>query len=160
MHVAKDKVVQFHYEVKDLQGEVVDSSRDGQPVYYLHGHENIMPALEQAMEGKGVGDTLSVTLEPKDAYGEYQEGAEQRVSVKHLIGADKWKPGMLALVNTEHGQRQVKVKKVGKFMVTVDLNHPLAGQTLTFDLEVMDIRDASAEEIEHGHVHGEGGHHH
>ncbi|MDF2180378.1 peptidylprolyl isomerase [Aliiglaciecola sp. CAU 1673] len=160
MQISKDKVVQFHYEVKDLKGEELDSSRDGQPIYYLHGHENIMPALEQAMEGKSAGDKLSLTLEPKDAYGEYEEGAEQRVSVKHLVGADKWKPGMLALVNTEHGQRQVKVKKVGKFMVTVDLNHPLAGQTLTFDLEVLDVRDASAEEIEHGHVHGEGGHHH
>ncbi|MBN7819567.1 FKBP-type peptidyl-prolyl cis-trans isomerase [Bowmanella yangjiangensis] len=161
MQIADNAVVRFHYEVKQQDGEVVDSSRDEQhPVAYLHGHNNIMPALEKAMVGKAAGDTLSVTLAPEDAYGEYQEGAEQRVSLKHLSGADKWQPGMLALVHTDHGQRQVLIKKVGKFMATVDLNHPLAGKTLTFDLEVIDVREATAEEVEHGHAHGEGGHHH
>ncbi|GAB3031011.1 FKBP-type peptidyl-prolyl cis-trans isomerase [Bowmanella dokdonensis] len=162
MQISENAVVQFHYQVKEQSGDVVDSSRDdeGHPVAYLHGHGNIMPALEEAMAGKQSGDTLSVTLDPKDAYGEYQEGAEQRVSLKHLSGADKWKPGMLALVHTEHGQRQVLIKKVGKFMATVDLNHPLAGKTLTFELEVMDVRAATQEEMEHGHAHGEGGHHH
>ncbi|GAA0361441.1 peptidylprolyl isomerase [Bowmanella denitrificans] len=161
MQIADNAVVQFHYDVKELDGEVVDSSREEEhPVAYLHGHNNIMPALEQALIGKSAGDKLSVTLEAKDAYGEYQDDAEQRVSLKHLSGADKWAPGMLALVQTEHGARQVKIKKVGKFMATVDLNHPLAGKTLAFDLEVVGVREATADEIEHGHAHGEGGHHH
>jgi len=159
MKVEDKKVVQFLYVLKDEQQQVLEST-DGEPVAYLHGHNNMMVGLENALAGKAVGDKFSVELAPEDAYGERVEGSVQRVPVKHLQGAKKWQPGMIATVETEQGARQVKVIKMGKFMVTVDSNHPFAGKTLTFDLEVVDIRDATAEEITHGHAHGAGGHQH
>ncbi len=159
MKVEDNKVVQFLYELKDEQQAVLESTKEG-PVAYLHGCNNMMAGLENALSGKCVGDKFSVTLAPEEAYGERIEGSLQRVPVKHLQGAKKWKPGMVATVQTEQGQRQVTIVKVGKFMVTVDSNHPFAGKTLTFDLEVVGIRDASDEEIAHGHAHGVGGHQH
>lgn len=160
MSITKDKVVQFHYALHDADKTVEETTRGGSPMAYLHGHNNMIKGLEQAMEGKAVGDTFSVTLAAKDAYGEYQPDSEQRIPVKHLQGAKKWRPGMVGIVQTEQGQRQVTVVKVGKFMVTVDNNHPLAGKELTFDIDILDIRDATAEEVAHGHAHGVGGHHH
>jgi FKBP-type peptidyl-prolyl cis-trans isomerase SlyD len=112
------------------------------------------------MEGKVAGDIFSVTVPPEEAYGMRQEGAAQRVPIKHLQGARKWRPGMIAHVQTDQGMKQVQVVKVGRFMADVDTNHPLAGKTLTFDIEVVDVREATAEEIAHGHAHGVGGHHH
>jgi len=159
MKVEDKKVVQFLYELKDEQQTVLEST-EGEPVAYLHGSNNMMAGLENALSGKAVGDKFSVTLAPEEAYGERVEGSVQRVPAKHLQGAKKWKPGMIATVQTEQGQRQVTVVKVGKFMVTVDSNHPFAGKTLIFDLEVVDIRDASDEEMAHGHAHGAGGHQH
>ncbi|VAW89273.1 FKBP-type peptidyl-prolyl cis-trans isomerase SlyD [hydrothermal vent metagenome] len=159
MKVEDKKVVQFLYVLKDEQQQVLEST-DGEPVAYLHGYNNMMAGLENALSGKVVGDKFSAELAPEDAYGERVEGSVQRVPVKHLQGAKKWKPGMIATVETEQGTRQVTVIKMGKFMATVDSNHPFAGKILTFDLEVVDIRDASAEEITHGHAHGAGGHQH
>ncbi len=158
--ITKDKVVQMYYTITDLDGTELDSNKGGEPVAYLHGHDGMMPGIEKSLEGKAAGDSFSVELAAADTFGEIQEGAEQRVSVKHLMGAKVWKPGMVAVVNTDHGQRQVTVLKVGKFMATVDLNHPFAGKTLKFDFEVVDVRDATEEEISHGHAHGPGGHHH
>lgn len=160
MSIKDDMVVQFNYVLRDEQGELIESNEGGDPIAYLHGHDNMMPGVENAIEGKSVGDKFTVTPSPEDTYGLRQEGFEQRVSVKHLVGAKTWKPGMAALVHTEQGQRQVTVLKVGKFMATVDLNHPLAGRELTFDIEIVGARDATDEEIAHGHAHGVGGHHH
>ncbi|TQV71416.1 peptidylprolyl isomerase [Aliikangiella marina] len=160
MIIENDKVVQFKYKLSDTQENVLETSDDKVPMAYLHGHNNILSGLEKAMEGKQVGDNFSVTLSPQDAYGEIQPNAEQRVPVKHLQGAKKWKKGMIAVVNTEQGRRQVTVTKVGKFMVTVDFNHPFAGKELTFDVDIVDVRDATNEEIAHGHAHGVGGHQH
>ena len=160
MSVTKDKVVRFHYNLTDAEGTVEETTRGGAPMAYLHGHDNMISGLEKAMDGKEVGDTFSVTLEPKEAYGEFLPDCEQRIPVKHLQGAKKWRPGMVGTVQTDQGMRQVTVVKLGKFMVTVDNNHPLAGKTLTFDIEIMDMRDATAEEIAHKHAHGEGGHQH
>tara|TARA_R110000868_G_scaffold78238_3_gene223403 strand:+ start:816 stop:1298 length:483 start_codon:yes stop_codon:yes gene_type:complete len=160
MQISKDTVVQFSYVIKELDGTEVESSGDQAPVAYLHGHNAMMPGIEKALEGKQAGDSLSLELPASETFGEKLEDNEQRVSVKHLMGATKWQAGMKAMVNTEHGQRQVTVLKVGKFMATVDINHPLAGKTLQFDLSVVAVREASTEEIEHGHAHGEGGHHH
>ncbi|WP_448213953.1 FKBP-type peptidyl-prolyl cis-trans isomerase [Colwellia sp. MEBiC06753] len=160
MQITKDTVVQFHYTIKDEQGEQIETSSGGDPMAYLHGHNNMITGVENALADKAAGDKFTVTLEPKDAYGERQEDAIQRIPTKHLHGAATWKPGMVAVVQTEQGQRQVTVLKVGRFMVTCDLNPPLAGKTLTFDLEVVDVREASEEEIAHGHAHGVGGHHH
>lgn len=160
MKISKDSVVQFHYTIKDENGEVLESSSQSDPMAYLHGHSNMMVGVENALEGKQANDKFSVTLSPAEGYGERQEDAIQRVPAKHLQGASAWKPGMVAVINTEQGQRQVTVIKVGKFMVTVDLNPPLAGKTLTFDLEVVNVREATSEEIEHKHAHGVGGHQH
>jgi len=160
MKIADKTVVQFHYTLKNEAGEELESSHGGDPMAYLHGFNNMLVGVEKALDGKEAGDKFSVTLQPEDAYGERQEGAEQRVPVKHLQGATKWRPGMTAVIHTEQGQRQVTVLKVGRFMVTVDLNPPLAGQVVTFDLDVVDVREATEEEIEHKHAHGVGGHHH
>ena len=160
MNIAKDSVVQFNYNLKDDQGNDIETTTGGEPMAYLHGHGNIIPGLEQALEGKAVGDKFSVTVEPAKAYGERKENAQQRIPLKHLQGARKWKPGMMAVVETEQGYRQVTVVKVGKFNADVDTNHPLAGKTLVFDIDVVDVREATAEEKAHGHAHGVGGHHH
>lgn len=161
MQITKDKVVQLSYTLKDENGDTLETNKGQDPMAYLHGHNNMMLGVEKALEGKQKGDSFSVTVEPKEAYGERRDDAEQRIPVKHLMGNTKvWKKGMTAIVNTEQGQRQVTITKMGKFMVTVDTNHPLAGRTLTFDLDVVDVRDASAEEISHGHAHGVGGHQH
>lgn len=160
MIVEKDKVVQFKYTLKDSDDQTLEVSDEKVPMAYLHGHDNLLSGLEKEMEGKQEGDEFSVTLTPAEAYGERRPNAEQRVPVKHLQGAKKWKKGMIAAVQTEQGRRQVTLVKVGKFMATVDFNHPFAGKTLTFDVEIVAIREASNEEIAHGHAHGIGGHQH
>lgn len=160
MKIAEKSVVQFHYVLKEEDGTEIESSHGNDPMAYLHGFNNTLVGLENALAGKEAGDKFSVTLQPEEAYGQRQEDMIQRIPVKHLQGAAKWKPGMTAVVQTEQGQRQVTVVKVGKFMVTVDINPPLAGKVLTFDLEVVDVREATEEEVQHGHAHGVGGHHH
>ncbi len=160
MIIEKDKVVRFKYQLSDTDNQVLEKTDDKVPMAYLHGHNNLMAGLEKAMEGRQVADQFVVTLAPEDAYGEIKPDQEQRVPIKHLQGAKKWKKGMIGVVHTEQGRRQVKIVKVGKFMATADFNHPFAGKTLTFDVEVVDIRDATTEELVHGHAHGDGGHHH
>ncbi|GAC14916.1 FKBP-type peptidyl-prolyl cis-trans isomerase [Aliiglaciecola lipolytica] len=160
MTISKDKVVQFHYRINDLDGNELESSFGQDPAAYLHGHNNMMVGIEKSLEGKTTGDEFSIELPPEETFGELVKNAEQRVSVKHLQGAKKWKPGMTAVVQTEKGAMEVTIVKMGKFMATVDTNHPLAGRTLKFDLKVEDVRDASQEELSHGHAHGVGGHHH
>jgi len=161
MKIAEKTVAHFHYVLKDEAGAELESSQGHEPLVYLHGANNTLAGLENALAGKEAGDKFSVTLQPEEAYGEYQEGLEQRVPVKHLHGlvskSAKWKKGMTAVVQTEQGQRQVTVVIVGKFRVTLDINPPLAGKVLTFDVDVVDVRAATDEEVEHGHVHGAGG---
>ena len=160
MIVEKDKVVTFHYTLKNADGEQMESSREKDPMNYLHGAGNIIPGLEKAMEGHAVGDEFSVTVEPEDAYGLRNEKNVQRVPLKRLKGIGKISVGQVLNLQTKQGQVQVTVLKVGRFNVDVDGNHPLAGAQLTFDVEIMDIRDASEEEMTHRHVHGPGGHQH
>lgn len=160
MSIEKNKVVLFHYTVSDESGETIESSAEGQPNAYLHGHGGIIPGLEQAMTGREAGETFTVTVAPENAYGMRKPDSIQRVPIKHLAGAKRWKPGMVAQVQTERGRRHVVVAKVGHKFADVDTNHPLAGRTLTFDVEIVEVRDASAEELAHGHAHGVGGHHH
>lgn len=159
MQIQENSVVQFHYTLSE-NGTELESSRKGSPLLYLHGHNQMFPKVEAELTGKEVGDKLQLTLAPADAYGERQDDAIQSVQVKHLQGAKKWKPGMVAWLRTEQGERQVTVVKVGMFKAEVDTNHPFAGKTVTFDLEVINIREATADEIAHGHAHGEGGHNH
>jgi len=163
MKISKGTVVQFHYRIKDLDGKELESNFDEQAVAYLHGHNNMMPGIEKSLESMSKGDELEVELEAVETYGEIQADSEQRISIKHLLSAEKkpkWKTGMTAVVNSEQGQREVTIVKAGKFMVTIDTNHPLAGKTLKFEFQVVDVRAATDEEIEHGHAHGAGGHHH
>ena len=160
MKVEKDHIVQFHYQLKDDTEQLIEDSRKGEPMAYLHGHNNIFAKMETALQDKSVGDSFAVTLAPEDAYGIRQENANQRISRKHIVNKGKLQAGMTVNVNTDKGQRQVVVSKVGKFVVDVDTNHPLAGKTLTFDIEIMDIRQATGEELSHGHAHGAGGHQH
>lgn len=159
MSIGKDSVVQFHYTLTEA-GTELESTKGSDPMAYLHGHQNIISGLEKAMEGKGEGDTFSVTVEPAEAYGERKDDLTQRIPLKHMQGAKKWRPGMVAWVETDQGHRQVTVTKVGKFNADCDLNHPLAGKTLTFDVEIVEVRPATEEEKAHGHAHGVGGHHH
>lgn len=160
MKIANKTVVQFGYTLKTEAGEPIEASPPDAPMAYLHGFGNIIPGLEQALEGKEAGDRFSVTVAPEQAYGPRQENAVQRIAVKHLKGARNWRPGMVAHVETEHGPRQVQIVKVGKFMADVDTNHPLAGKTLVFDIEVVAVRAPTDEELAHRHAHGAGGHHH
>ena len=160
MPIEKNIVVQFHYSLTDEQGETVESSAGSDPNAYLHGHGGIIPGLEEAMEGREAGDAFTVTVPPEKAYGPRKPDAIQRVPLKHLQGAKRWKPGMVAQVHTQQGPRHVLVAKVGHKFADVDTNHPLAGKTLTFEITIVDVREATAEEISHGHAHGVGGHHH
>jgi len=160
MQIADGTVASFHYTLRGEDGAELESSRGGDPVAYLHGHGNILPALEERLAGHAHGDTLAVTLAPEQAYGLRRADSVQRVPLKHIHARGRLQPGMVVAVQTEHGARQVTVLKVGKFNVDVDSNHPLAGRTLSFDIEVLEVRAASDEEMAHGHAHGAGGHHH
>lgn len=160
MIAEKDKVVTFHYTLKNAEGEQMESSQEGDPITYLHGANNIVTGLEKAMEGHAIKDSFTAKLEPEEAYGVRNEDNIQRVGLKRLKGIGKISVGQVLNLQTNKGQVQVTVLKVGRFNVDVDGNHPLAGQQLTFDVEIADIREASKEELEHRHVHGPGGHQH
>jgi FKBP-type peptidyl-prolyl cis-trans isomerase SlyD len=164
MKISADKVVSFHYNLNDVDGTLLETSHDSEPTLYLHGYSNILASLEDALEDKAVSDKVSVTLAPDQAYGERKEGAVQRIPIKHLHNhaalKNKLKPGMKVQVNTQRGPWEAIVLKVGKFNVDIDSNHPLAGKNLSFEIEVVNIREATAEELAHGHAHGAGGHHH
>lgn len=161
MKIEKDKVVSFLYHLRDANGQELEQSEPGLPLAYLHGHNNLLPALEEALVGLEAGAKFNLTLPPEKAYGPVEPNKTQRVSIKHLVNPPRrLMSGMIVHVQTEQGPVAAKTVKVGKFMVDVDLNHPFAGKTLEFQIEVVSIRDATADEITHGHAHGEGGHHH
>jgi FKBP-type peptidyl-prolyl cis-trans isomerase SlyD len=157
--IQNDSVVNFNYTLTNAAGDVLDKSQ-GEPLVYLHGAHNIVPGLENAMLGKQVGDKFKVTVEPEEAYGEYQAEMVQEVPRNMFQGVDDIQAGMQFQAQTDDGVQVVTVKDVTPELVIVDANHPLAGQALTFDVEVVAIRVATAEELEHGHAHGVGGHHH
>lgn len=156
----KDRVVRFHYQIQDEAGATVESSRAGEPLAVLIGRGNLLRGIEEALIGHVAGDRFAVTLPPEQAYGARRDDMSKRVSKKYLANAARLKPGMTTQLSTAEGPRPVTVVKVGSKMVDVDLNHPQAGKTLSFDLEVVDVRDATAEEVAHRHVHGPGGHAH
>jgi FKBP-type peptidyl-prolyl cis-trans isomerase SlyD len=160
MQIAENTVASFHYTLTNDAGEVLDTSRGREPLVYLHGAGNIVPGLEEAMTGRKPGDSFKVDVAPEDGYGNHHEGLVQDVPRAAFQGVDEIEPGMSFQANTPQGVHSVTVTKVTSDTITVDGNHPLAGQTLHFDVEVTDVRAASAEELAHGHVHGEGGHHH
>jgi FKBP-type peptidyl-prolyl cis-trans isomerase SlyD len=160
MSIAQDQVVSIHYTLRNDAGDVLDSSAAGEPLTYLHGHGNLIPGLERELAGKSAGDKLSVKIAPADAYGEYDKALVQRVPRRALKGVPDVRVGMRLQAQTEHGPRAVTVTQLTGDLVTLDGNHPLAGQNLNFEVEVAEVRAASAEELEHGHVHGPDGHHH
>ena len=164
MKIEKDRVVRFHYTVAESsvaeQGEEsLESSEGREPLAILIGHGNIIPGLEKAMEGHEAGDKFGADIVAADAYGEKRDGLGQRVPKKHF-GSQRLEPGMQVVLNTNFGQRPVTIQKVGMSVVDVDLNHPMAGKDLHFEIEIVEVREATAEELEHKHVHGDGGHHH
>jgi len=159
MKIEKDRAVRFHYTVGEVGQPATESSNGGEPLAILIGHGNIIPGLEKAMEGREAGETFSVDVPAAEAYGERRDGLNQRIPKKHF-GEQRLMPGMQVVLQTNFGPRAVTIEKVGMSVVDVDLNHPMAGKDLHFDIEIVDVREASAEEVEHGHVHGDGGHHH
>ena len=159
MSIKKDSVVTFNYTLKDDAGTVIDSSAPGEPLAYLHGHGNLVAGLERELEGKNTGDKLSVKVTPADGYGEHSQDLIQKIPRRTLKGINKVTVGMRLHAQTQHGPRAVTVTAVTGDMVTIDGNHPLAGQNLNFDIELLEVRDATEEELAHGHVHGPGGHH-
>ncbi|NLO79197.1 MAG: peptidylprolyl isomerase [Xanthomonadaceae bacterium] len=154
MQVAKDKVVSIDYTLTDDDGSVLDTSNGRAPLAYLHGAGNIIPGLEKALEGKQVGDQLTVRIPPAEAYGERDEALTQVVPMELFQGVDRVEPGMRFQAQTSAGIQVVTVSKVEGDEVTIDGNHPLAGKPLNFEVSVVDIRDATPEELAHGHVHG------
>jgi FKBP-type peptidyl-prolyl cis-trans isomerase SlyD len=155
-----DRVVTLHCESRDESGQVLETTRGGEPLVVLVGHRALLRGLEEALEGYASGARVEVTLPPERAYGHRREGQVQRISKKNFAAPARLRPGSVTRVRTEQGPRAVTVVKVGGKVVDVDFNHPYAGMTLHFDLEVLDVREASREEIAHGHVHGPGGHRH
>ncbi len=160
MQIAEKSVVSIHYTLTNAEGNVLDSSEGQDPLAYLHGASNIIPGLENALVGKSVGDSLKVTVEPEEGYGPVRDELVQDVDRSAFSGIDSIEIGMQFMAQTPWGEQPVTVVKVEGDNITLDGNHPLAGQTLTFDVEVVEVRAASDEEVEHGHAHGAGGHHH
>jgi FKBP-type peptidyl-prolyl cis-trans isomerase SlyD len=160
MQIADKTVVSIHYTLTNADGETLDSSVGQDPLVDLHGSNNIIAGLEAALLGKTAGDTLQVSVEPGDGYGELRDELVQEVDRSAFQGVDEIDVGMQFMAQTPWGEQPVTVVKVQGDNITLDGNHPLAGQVLNFDVEVVEIREASAEELDHGHVHGPGGHHH
>ncbi|MGH8322038.1 MAG: peptidylprolyl isomerase [Gammaproteobacteria bacterium] len=160
MRIAKDAVVSIDYILIDKDGSILDKSKAQEPLAYLHGSGNIIPGLEEALDGKAAGDSLQVTVPPEKAYGPRDDSLAQKVPRKLFDTAHDIKPGMRFHAEGEHGHHTVTVTTVDAEHVTVDANHPLAGKTLKFDVTVVEVRAATGEELEHGHVHGAHGHHH
>ena len=165
MEIGKNAIVSMHYRVATAEGEQVDRSEEGQPMIYLHGHGQIIPGLEAALEGHRSGETIEAEIAPKDAYGDYDQELDLKVdrdAFPKQVQA-QLKPGYRFMA--EHPQRPKEqvlytVHRLENDAVLVSGNHPLAGQTLRFTVQVVDVRPASQEELEHGHAHGPGGHHH
>jgi FKBP-type peptidyl-prolyl cis-trans isomerase SlyD len=157
MKIEKDKVVGFHYTLHDLDGNELENSHTRAPQMYLHGHKGLIPGLETAMENKQVGDQFDVTVASELAYGNYVTGRVQRVPLKRLAKAGKLSVGQWVQVEGDKGVSVATVVKIGMTVADLDLNHPLAGKALKFNVEIKSIRDASKEELDHGHAHGDGG---
>ncbi|MFV8835611.1 peptidylprolyl isomerase [Aquisalimonas sp.] len=153
MQIAKDKVVAIDYTLKDDDGSVLDTSEGKEPLAYLHGSGNIIPGLEKALEGKEEGEEVSVNIPPEEAYGERREDLTQVVPRNLFQGVDELQVGMQFQAQAEGGEQIVTITGIEGDDVTVDANHPMAGVPLNFDVKVVEVRDATEEEKEHGHAH-------
>lgn len=158
MQIGSQKAVTIEYTLKDDAGEVLDTSEGREPLTYLHGTDSIVPGLEKALDGKGEGDELEVKLAPEEAYGQRDEKLIRNMPLRR-IREKRIQVGGRYPAETPEGPRLVLVKSVNGDYATVDANHPLAGMTLHFKVKVVGVREATKEELAHGHVHGPGGHH-
>ncbi|MDD2747796.1 MAG: peptidylprolyl isomerase [Acidithiobacillus sp.] len=158
MIISKDKVVTIDYSLTDEEGELIDSSVGEEPLVYLHGHHGVIPGLEQALAGRRAGDRLEVSIPPEEGYGDWDEDLVEVVGVEDFDDAEELEIGTQFETMTEDGTRLATIIDIEGDEITVDLNHPLAGMTLNFDVTVLEVRDATAEELAHGHVHGHGEH--
>jgi FKBP-type peptidyl-prolyl cis-trans isomerase SlyD len=153
MQISARNVVYIHYTLKNDAGELLDKSSDDEPLGYLHGGGNIVPGLEKALHGKTPGDAVNVRVPPQEAYGERDDALVQDVPRGAFEGVETIEPGMRFQAESRHGPRLITVVDVAEDVVTVDGNHPLAGETLVFDVQVERVRAATEEELAHGHVH-------
>lgn len=159
MQIEDNAVVTFHYTLTNDDGELIESSKESTPLAYIHGQGRIISGLESALEGRQTGDKFNVRLEPGDAYGERTDELVQTMPRSAFVDADDLDVGMAFRALSEGGETIVHVVNIEGDQVTVDGNHPLAGQALNFDVEVEDVREATEEELSHGHVHGPHGAH-
>ncbi|CAG5085067.1 FKBP-type peptidyl-prolyl cis-trans isomerase [Parvicella tangerina] len=162
MKISKDRVAQIHYTLTNTSGELLDTSLQREPLLYLHGYGSLIQGLENALEDKATGDKINVEVSSENAYGEYHDQLVQVVpkSGFQSEGDEELAEGIQVQVETNNGLTIGLVTKIEGEDVTLDLNHPLAGMDLKFEVEILDVREATAEEIEHGHAHGAGGHQH
>jgi FKBP-type peptidyl-prolyl cis-trans isomerase SlyD len=160
MQITKGAVVSIDYTLTNDAKETLDTSTGREPLAFLQGTGQIIPGLERALEGKAAGDALQVTIAPEDAYGHRDDRKTTTLPREQIQGPDELTPGTQLRASGPDGEQILTVTKVDETEVTVDANHPLAGQTLHFDVTVRDVRAASEEELSHGHAHGPGGHHH
>lgn len=160
MIIAEKCVVSMHYKLTDESGQLIDESKD-QPLLYVHGTNSLIPGLEKQLDGKGKGDQVKVTVSPEEGYGPVMPQLIQNLPKDTFQGVDEIQVGMEFEASNENDEMMiVRVEAIEDDEITINGNHPLAGKTLNFDVNILDIREASEEELSHGHVHGEGGHQH
>ncbi len=159
MNISKNCIVTLNYTLTDDENETLDTSVGGEPLVYLHGAQNIIPGLEEALEGKKMGDKFKVSIPAEKAYGEHMEEMIQNIPKNQFPPGQDLQPGMKFQANSPQGPIVLTVVEVGETDIMVDGNHPLAGENLNFDVEVAEVRAATEEELNHGHAHGPGGHH-
>lgn len=160
MQVADDMVVAFHFTLTTDGGELIHSTRPDAPLTYLHGRGELIEGLENAMLGRSEGATFDLTLEPSQAYGQRDPQLVQTVDRAEFPGGEELEVGMKFRVEDDLGQRTITIAEIDGDQVKVDGNHPLAGETISFEVEILEIREASQEELSHGHAHPPGGHGH
>jgi len=160
MQIEDNMIVTFDYRLTDDDGLEIDSSEGRDPLAYLHGSDAIVAGLERALTGKSAGDSFEVRILPEDAYGERDDDLEQEVPREQFAAMESLEEGMEFEVETDDGPMIITIVEVGEEVVTVDGNHDLAGVALTFAVTVREVRQATPEELEHGHAHGPGGHEH
>lgn len=160
MEIKTELVVSIHYTLKDQGGNQLDSSSGKDPLVYLHGVGQLVPGMEEALEGRKQGDKFNIVVPPSKGYGDRRDELEQQIPIAQFGGVENVEPGMQFQAQTEGGPVMVTVTGVENEVATVDANHPLAGTELHFDVEVMTVRAATEDELSHGHAHGPGGHSH
>lgn len=160
MQIAQKKVVTIDYTLTNKSGDVLDTSKGREPLTYLHGSGNIIPGLEKALTGKSKGESVKAVIPPEEAYGKHDESLIQKIPSSRFQNSKELKPGMQFQIRGGGQVRIATITSIEGDTVTVDMNHELAGETLNFDVTIVDVRDATEEELDHGHVHGPGGHHH